>query len=198
MRNGPPAPDERSAIDAAQGAFPIEEAGDEILADRAADGDTRAFAVLVRRYAGLLRAYAYRVLGPGGGLDDAVQETFITAWAELPRLENRAAVRAWLLRIVTRKALDAARASRPSSELDDAVLPPERSAEESATAPLRAALDTALSELPQEQRRVWLLREVGGYGYDEIAAELGIPASTVRGQLARARKRLVERMEDWR
>ncbi len=43
-----------------------------------------------------------------------------------------------------------------------------------------------------------MLREIGGYTYEEIADELAVPISTVRGLLARARKDLIVRMEDWR
>lgn len=61
-----------------------------------------------------------------------------------------------------------------------------------------AALGAALRELPEAQRECWVLREMGGYSYDEIAAELGVPVSTVRGLLARARGFLITRMEAWR
>ena len=49
-----------------------------------------------------------------------------------------------------------------------------------------------------EQRTVWLLKEVGGHSYEEIAEQLGTTAVTVRGRLARARAAVLESMEEWR
>ncbi|PIJ05616.1 RNA polymerase subunit sigma-70, partial [Leucobacter sp. OLJS4] len=61
-----------------------------------------------------------------------------------------------------------------------------------------AALGDAITRLPEAPRECWVLRELGDYSYDEIAAELDVPVSTVRGLLARARKDIIIRMEQWR
>lgn len=179
----------------------LHEASDRVLADRAADGDTRAFGVLVSRYGRLLRAYATRVLSTSTHSDDIVQDALVTAWQQLDSLEDRAAVRAWLIRIVTRKALDHVRASRQHDDVDELDPPaapasgPEGSTQ---AASLSAALGKALSALPPVQRQAWTLRELGGYSYDEIAQELGVPVSTVRGALSRARSRLMAELDGWR
>ena len=60
------------------------------------------------------------------------------------------------------------------------------------------ALKKVLADLPEELRVVWVLREIGGHSYDEIAIEVGEPAATVRGRLARARKTVLDRMQEWR
>ena len=60
------------------------------------------------------------------------------------------------------------------------------------------ALSRVLGELPEDQRVVWVLKEVSGYSYDEIAEQVGVSAATVRGRLARARKTVIERMQEWR
>jgi len=187
--------DERPALDVAD---------DRTIAGRAADGDVEAFAVLVRRYTPLLRAYARRILGGTASVDDIVQESFVTAWQRLPELDDAGRVRGWLMRIVSRKAIDEVRATRPHLELDGVEgleLPtrpaddPEHRAEHRAEL---AALADALQELPDAQRETWVLREIGGCTYDEIAEQLEQPVSTVRGLLARARKHIIVRMEEWR
>lgn len=177
------------------------EAADGLLAGRAADGDTVAFEVLVRRHGPLMRAYAARMLGSTDESDDVVQETFVTAWRRLGELDEGAAVKSWLMRILSRRCIDRIRVRHEHDDISELDAPapareePSRLAEShSATEALGAALD----RLPELQRRCWVLREVGQYSYDDIAEELGIPASTVRGQLARGRKRLLEAMEDWR
>jgi RNA polymerase sigma-70 factor (ECF subfamily) len=179
----------------------LADAPDEVLADRAADGDTRAFAVLVTRYGRMLRNYAVHVLGGSASSDDVVQEALVAAWQQLDELQDRTAVRSWLIRIVTRKALDQARRTRPTDDIDAIEVPasPATSPELLAEAgSLGTALAAALDGLPEVQRRSWTLRELGGLTYDEIAAETGLPVSTVRGALARARATLVRDLEGWR
>jgi RNA polymerase sigma-70 factor (ECF subfamily) len=177
----------------------LSEADDRTVASRAADGDIRAFEILMRRYGSLMNAYAARIVRPADA-EDVVQETFVTAWQDLPTLENLGSVRSWLITIVTRKSIDKLRARRDQESLDDHEIEdtadgPEASASASS---LDEALSQALSDLPEDQRRCWVLRELAGYGYQEIAEELGIPVSTVRGLLARSRKTLVREMEAWR
>ena len=180
---------------------PLAEASDRILAGRAADGDLRAFEVLVRRHGPLMRAYATRVLGSNSEVDDVVQETFITAWTKLPTLDDLSVVKSWLMRIVNRKAIDRIRArhdDRPLLDWDDET-PPEQGPEKQAEAQSqREQLKGALDRLPEAQRQCWVMKEVGGFSYEEISEELGVPPSTVRGLLARARKTLIREMEEWR
>lgn len=178
----------------------LAEADDRTIATRAADGDIRAFEVLMRRYGALMTTYASRILGSSADTDDVVQEMFITAWQELPTLDNYAAVKGWLITIVTRKSIDRLRARHDHDPLDDHDMRDHRDGPEDAAdaTSLDEALSQALSGLPEAQRRAWVLREVAGYGYDEIAESLGLPVSTVRGLLSRSRKALVLEMEAWR
>lgn len=179
----------------------LERADDRIVTGRAADGDVEAFAVLVRRYTPMMRAYAQRMLNASADVDDIVQEAFVTAWQRLGELEDLSKVKSWLMRIVSRKAVDRLRAHRQVWDIDeiDRAAPPSTSPPDivEARAGL-AAVGAALRELPDAQRECWVLREMGGYSYDEIAEELGIPASTARGLLARARRHMIVRMEEWR
>jgi RNA polymerase sigma-70 factor (ECF subfamily) len=177
----------------------LTEADDRTIASRAADGDIRAFEILMRRYGSLMRAYAARIVRPSDA-EDVVQETFVTAWQELPDLEKPASVRSWLITIVTRKSIDRLRASRDQDSIDDHDIhdPADGPEDLAAAASLDEALSLVLSTLPEDQRRCWVLREIAGYGYTEIAEQLDLPVSTVRGLLVRSRKTLVREMEAWR
>ncbi len=174
---------------------------DRTIAGRAADGDAEAFAVLVARYTPLLRAYVRRLLGASDEVDDVVQDTLVVAWLKLPSLADLSAVKSWLIRIASRKAFDRLRRRHPSVDLTEQELP-----EAGHRAPARVvetrsqlqALGAALGELPEAQRQCWVLREIAEYSYEDIAQEMAMPVSTVRGLLARARKSLVAQMEDWR
>jgi RNA polymerase sigma-70 factor (ECF subfamily) len=179
----------------------LDEADDTTLAGRAADGDTRAFEVLARRYGPLLRAYARRILGSSDEVDDVVQETLITAWRELPSLQDGAVVKSWLMRIASHKSIDRIRARKNHLDVDDVdAAQPDRLSPHavSEATSLHEAVSRALATLPLDQQRCWVLREVGEHSYDEIAEQMGIPASTVRGLLSRARRNLMTEMEAWR
>ena len=180
----------------------VNEASDRILAGRAGDGDIPAFEILIRRHSPLLRSYARHLLGSTDESDDAVQQTFITAWQQLPTLADPGAVKPWLMRILNRKCLDRIRARKTAENIDDSDIAaadpagdPENAAEHHA---VQSALASALATLPENQRRCWLMKEVADYSYDDIANELDLPASTIRGLLARARKTLIREMEPWR
>lgn len=175
---------------------------DATLVSQSAEGDASAFAVLVRRYTPLMRAYAARILPVGSpNTDDVLQEAFLAAWERLPELQDPDKLKSWLLRITGHKAIDFIRKNRVTDDVDDIdIVAPEHespAARSQARAEL-AALNEALNALPLLQRQCWILREVSDYSYDDIAIEMHLPLSTVRGLLARARKTLLIKLELWR
>lgn len=135
-----------------------------------------------------------------------VQEVLVQAWQQLDTLREPAAVKAWLLRLTGSRSIDLLRRRRNHASLTgpeddqpaDAVSPgagPETAVVAGAGI---TSLKAALSALPEEQRRCWILKEINGQSYDEIARTLNISPASVRGRLARARITLVREMEDWR
>lgn len=174
---------------------------DAVLATRAADDDVAAFEALVRRHGSLMRAYVARMLGSVSDADDVVQESLLLAWRQLPALRDPAAVKSWLMTITSRQALTHLR-RRPT----DLPLPPQQIAASREAEPenvaIRSAqlrtLSEALDVLGEQDRQCWLLREVAELSYEQIAEELCISPSTVRGKLARARAHIYAQMEGWR
>lgn len=169
----------------------LELADDGLLAGRAADGDARAFAVLLRRHAPVLRAYVNRLTRRPSDGDDVLQEVALNAWQALPKLQDPDKVKAWLFRIAEREAFAMLR-KHPQHEQIEEDLPTKEDLLESSD--IRRALNLALGTLPERQARVWVLREVGGLSYEQIGQQLELPESTVRGALAAARKKLVDAM----
>jgi len=180
---------------------PLLDASDGTLATRARDGDVHAFEVIARRHGPLMRVLAGRLLGSDLETDDVVQESFLTAWRRLGDLDEPAHLRAWLMRIVSNRSIDRLRVRRDHDDVDAHDRPARSSEAPDRVVEARFQLDamwTALDRLPLDQRRCWLLRETAGYSYAEIAEALDLPASTVRGQIARARTFLMGEMEAWR
>ncbi|MFF3461991.1 RNA polymerase sigma factor [Streptomyces sp. NPDC002619] len=177
---------------------------DGLLAVRAAEGDEDSFAVLVRRHSRSLLALARYLLGNAQDAEEAVQDAFVSAWRRLPEYRHGAEFRTWMYRITVNRCLTMMRRRRPPPiSLDIVVEPaagdawsqPARSAEQDAAT---VALACALAELDARQRVCWILREVQGLPYKEIAHVTQTSEQTVRGRLFRARRSLQEAMSPWR
>lgn len=175
---------------------------------RAQDGDLRAFETLVTHYASPLLRLCWRMLGNKSDAEDAMQETFMSAWTRLSTLQHPEAFATWLYRQGVNHCTSLLRLRQRQAEAmlddddngiqvpDDApTTDPHRRAESSQSMDRLTAL---LQELPADQRAVWVLREMQELSYQEISVALDIPAATVRGRLARARKTLAEQMKEWR
>jgi RNA polymerase sigma-70 factor (ECF subfamily) len=178
----------------------LSDAPDALLVSRSTEGDSRAFEVLLRRYSRMMRAYARRLTGSDADADDVVQDAFITAWNSLEALQDAQMVKSWLMRIVSRKAIDLIRSRRSESGLDGWDVAGPASVGPEYHALLHSQLTDVgkvLASLPELQRQCWILKEIGGYSYQDIADELGAPLPTVRGALSRARISLVRGMEGW-
>lgn len=177
---------------------------DEALVRGARLGDEEAFRVLVDRYGPGMYRYALRLVG-GSHADagEVTQEALISAWKGLDRFEGRSSLRTWLFRLVHRRAADLHR-HRRATPIDDELLSHvvrqahDNPLQDVLDGELLGALQQALDELPWNQRATWLLKEVEGLSYAEIAAALSLSVDSVRGHLHRGRRTLQERMARWR
>ncbi len=180
---------------------------EETLVVRAQEGDVRAFEALARRHQAALYRVAVRVMGDAAEAEDALQESLLDAWRRIDRFRGDSAFSTWMYRVVTNRCLAMLRRRRPVpvDEADPALggavaqarppASPERAAELDAEL---GALGGALADLPGDLRVCWVLRELEGLGYEEIAAVTGVGETTVRGRIHRARTRLAEAMRPWR
>jgi len=152
-------------------------------ADSAADPDA-AMRELYRAHARPLLAYAERFTGDLGRAEDAVQETFLRAWRNLPRLlGDDQPVRPWLLRVLRRVLIDAARAAavRPAAVAEDCAQPAVDDDVEQLLD--RWLLTDAVRRLSPVHRRVLVDVIYRGTPARILAAELGVPTGTVRSRL---------------
>ena len=177
---------------------------------RAQDGDTDAFEQLVRSYEADLFRLGFRMLSDRGEAQDAVQDTFVLAWRRLPSLLDPEAFRAWIYQLMTRRCLNILRvrvrrhtgvSSGPDFELEARPVPAGSTTDPAATAQTNAMQDcltAVLATLPPDQRACWVLHEMHELTYPAIAYAIGVPVSTVRGRIARARLQLAKGMRAWR
>jgi RNA polymerase sigma-70 factor (ECF subfamily) len=167
---------------------------DEVTFARAKAGDPGAQTALVHRYERPVFALLWRMVGPQRALvEDLTQETFLRVLRALRdfQYDGRARLVTWILTIATRLALGHLRAMRPHRDVAIApgsvpvALPrPDQDADRRA---LGTALVQAVDDLSDPFRAAFLLREVHGLSYDEIALALDIDIGTVKSRLARAR-----------
>lgn len=176
---------------------------DALLASRAAEGDEKAFEALVRRHTPVLLNLGVRMLGSKADAEDAVQDSFVSAWRRLPEFRGDAAFLSWMYRIMTNRCLNVLRSRRPTEPLGEGEEP---SVPEHLSSPVKAAegtavvrdLSSALATLGPGQRACWVLRELHGLSYREIGEVLDISEQAVRGRIFRVRRFLTEAMSAWR
>lgn len=197
-----PFPDRpRPGRDGPNGRAAVPEGSDEVLAAQAGLGDRQAFAEIVRRHTPAMSRYAYRMLGDVHDSEDIVQEALLSAWRGLAAFRGESTVRTWLFRLVATKAFNSRRRTRPAPSDPDVLLdraaPGPGPSDHAIDSHMLADLQVALGHLPARQRACWLLREVEGLSYREIAEVLATSVPAVRGQLERARTGLAERMAQW-
>lgn len=142
-----------------------------------------------------LRRYARAMLGDRAAADDLVQDTLERAWSRFAQWRAGSDLRAWLFGIMHNLRVDQLRrGSLPTLSLDD-------DACEVPTRPTQSDrlevmdLESALRQLPDDQREVLLLVGLEEMTYAEIAAALGIPIGTVMSRLSRGRERLRQIMD---
>jgi RNA polymerase sigma-70 factor (ECF subfamily) len=154
------------------------------LVDLAIAGDEEAFASLARTVGDRLFAVAYRILRDVGLAEDAVQQTLVTAWRELPGLRDRDRFDAWLHRLLVHACYAEARKARRWSA-NIRALPVEipAAADETLTVVHRDQLDRGFRRLPPEQRAVFVFHHWLGLSLPEVADHLDVPLGTVKSRL---------------
>ena len=144
----------------------------------------------------LLFSIAYRILGSVSEAEDAVQETWLR-YEAFPGQPTSA--KAFLSAVVTRISIDVLRSARvrreeyvgqwfPEPLLTDPYQDPERSAELADSVSMAALL--LLERLSPLERAVFVLREVFGFGFGEVAAAVGRSEAACRQLAVRARRHM--------
>jgi len=177
------------------------EFSDEVLAERAASGDTGAFETLVNRHRVGVYRLARSITRNHEDADDAAQETFLRVYRALGTYDPGRPFKPWLKRIAHNTALNILRTSRGGStridqdslpELPDPSPGPDCGLETGQTV---SGIRQAMARMPAELRSTLLLRTVEGMSYKDIAGTMGVRIGTVMSRLSRAREKVLEALE---
>jgi RNA polymerase sigma-70 factor, ECF subfamily len=170
-------------------------------------GNKRAFNELVERYQSRLLNFVYRTTGDRERAEDLVQETFIRIYRHLHRFDQSKKFSTWAYTIasnlaknelrnrsrnplvlfqVLKKSWDADQ--RPLEWEDNTYRPDDLFRKRH----LKQMVESAVSELPEHHRNVFVLREMEGKTYEEIAEITGCNLGTVKSRLNRARNNFAQ------
>jgi RNA polymerase sigma-70 factor, ECF subfamily len=172
---------------------------DQELIGRVLAGDPMAERALYDAHVDRVFRLVYRMAGDLDRAQDYTQETFIRAFSRLREFRGEAALSTWLGSIAISIALNGLRKVRRMRDrevaLDDA--PPVGRQPLEADPDLKTRLASAIDDLPDGYRAVFVMHDVEGYTQEEIASSLGVHPGTSKAQLFRARARLREALADF-
>ena len=171
------------------------------------DGDARAFTDLVVRYQSRLLNFVYRTIGDRERAEDLVQEVFVRVYRHLARFDQSKKFSTWIYTIASNLAKNELRnrsrnplvlfqTIKKNWEADHRPL----QFEDTKARPddlyrkryLKSAVDDCVAKLPEHHREVFVLREIDGRSYQEIAEITGCNLGTVKSRLNRARNSFAE------
>jgi RNA polymerase sigma-70 factor (ECF subfamily) len=161
---------------------------DRALIARIERRDADALAELYDRYSARLMGLAQRIVGDTGEAEEVLQELFLWVWRSAASFDaSRGSVIAWLLVATRSRSIDRVRARRPAARaglrsvdaVPDAAGPQDVEAD-SADREWERLCRSAISELPEDQRRTLELAYFEGLTHQEISERTGTPLGTVK------------------
>jgi RNA polymerase sigma-70 factor (ECF subfamily) len=169
----------------------IRNLADEEVMQLVQGGDARAFELLYDRHGRAAFSLAYRMVGNRVNAEDITQEAFLSIWRSRLRYDQaRGSVRTWVLGIVHNRAIDGLRRNlvhdrrrETMDGVEERHEAPERTDLEAARREEARSVRSALSTLPEDQRRTIELAYFGGFSHSQIAELLGEPIGTVKGRM---------------
>jgi RNA polymerase sigma-70 factor (ECF subfamily) len=161
---------------------------------RAQARDRDAFEMLVEQHATEIYRLAASIVGSADA-SDVMQDTFVAAWQQLPRLRNASTFRPWLRRICVNRARNCLRSSGRRGvpvglDNDGARAQVDPHGDFGGAVEARALLEPAFDRLNPDQRAILALHYSMGYSIAEAADALGVPTGTAKSRLNAALRAL--------
>jgi RNA polymerase sigma-70 factor (ECF subfamily) len=187
-------------------------AGDFDLVERFKRGDQSAFDELTKKHYQRVCNILSHTLGASPNIEDLAQEVFIKAYHSLRRYRGESALSTWLYRITVNVALDELRREKrrrvfsftrggdrgiSESEIAGSVVGGEGADVVAEQGELYEVVQRGLKRIPEKHRVVFVLREIEGYSYSEIAEMVSCSVGTVKSRLFHARLKLRWHLEPY-
>jgi RNA polymerase sigma-70 factor (ECF subfamily) len=182
---------------------------DRELIHRCARKESDALRELIQRYEPPLRGLLFRLLQREEDVEDVLCDVFIRLWRNASGFRGNCAPSTWIHRIAVTAATDVLRqrrgAERLFAPLEDGIAavaplsaqPEQTLLDREQDARCKALARAALACLPPEERIAATLHYLEGRSYQEVAAVTGVPVTTVRMRLFRARRRMEAKLRAW-
>jgi RNA polymerase sigma-70 factor (ECF subfamily) len=167
-------------------ARPAEASDASAMLIRARNGDTAAFAALVRQYQGMVFSLGLHMLRSQAAAEDLAQEVFLEFYRSLPRIESAAHATSWLRRVTSHRCIDEIRRRRHRPEVAMDVLPDPGKTPAAREVFLEERVQQLLTKLPPRARMVVVLRFQEELDPSDIAEALSMPLNTVKSHLRRS------------
>ena len=184
---------------------------DAAFVAKARSGDADAYRVLVERHSRALFRLAFRMTGNESDAEDVVQESFLRAYRQLGKFDERATFGTWLYRIATNCSLDLVRSRKRRSErmapvdaeLDGAAHDPLLNVPASGPTPERSALSSevrervaeAMNDLSATERTAFVLRHFEGMCIEDVSRVLECQPGAAKHSVFRAVQKLRRALE---
>ena len=158
-------------------------------------GDRRGFAVLYNKYKSRVFGFLIKMTGEREVAEDLLQETFLAAYRNALQFDRSRSFLSWLFGIAHKRTIDYFRHARVETEhQEEAIeavgsrigLPDDHLSNEN----MRQIISWAVEKLDPYQREVFMLREVGGVPFKEIAEIMNCPINTALGRMRLALKNI--------
>ncbi len=169
---------------------------DSALLEKIKNGETGAFASLVKRYQQKVYQLCLSMVGPAEA-EDAAQSIFISIYQSIRKFEERSQFSTWLYRVAANHCLNLlAKRKREKTDSLDLILKhtggqlPELTSADVTLARLaeKESVRSILGKMAEEERLILCLREIEGFSYQELTELLDISLDLVKVRLFRARK----------
>jgi RNA polymerase sigma-70 factor (ECF subfamily) len=181
---------------------------DQELVRRVQAGDQTAFNLLVLKYQHRVLKLVGRFVNDAAEAEDVAQEAFLKAYRALASFRGDSAFYTWLYRIAINTAKNAlvSQRRRPVDfdlDLQDPEQYDRQAKLKEADTPegvlltdeIRAVVEEAMEQLPEDLRTAIVLRELEGLSYEEIAEAMDCPVGTVRSRIFRAREAIDKKLK---
>ena len=187
---------------------------DEALMERYRGGDVRAFEVLFDRHRRSVYSFILKYVSDQGRAEEILQETFLRVIKKQRTFKRRSKFSTWLYTIARNLCIDKLRRmkhrkarsldqplkrdEKDGQKLYDKIPGKDRDAESSVLdCEIRQRVEEAVAQLPDDQKEVFLLREVSRLPFKEIAEVVGCPENTVKSRMRYALERLRKSLSDF-